>query len=281
MSFKENLQIQTSGVILGVQENTYRLKSWFESLFPWQRLLLIVLIVLMIPGYFAVRYGLELVMVRQYSQKALVAHPAFSNPENLAQSNVNIVANPNGSFSAYAQVQNPNLDLAVEQLRYSFNFFNNSNQQVYTTSGVSYLLPDQRRWLVVPRIETTDLISRAELVIEEPVWQKRLTVPEVELRMNEPYSYQQDSPLATITEGSVINNSPYSLRQVSLVLVLYGASNQVLAVSSREEFTLRPYERRAYLMQWPGINRSAVSRIGLEAYTNSLDPNNLTVTDNP
>lgn len=279
MSLKENLQIQTSGVVLGVQENAFRLKTWYESLFPWQRVLLIILLALMIPGFFTVRYGLELVMVRQYSQNALVAHPAYSSPEDIKQTKVSIIANPNNTFSAYALVENPNLDLASEELRYTFNFFNSSNQQVYTSSGVSYLLPNQKRWLVVPRVETLEVLSRAELEIEDPAWQKRLSVPEVELKMNEPYTYQQESPLATITEGSVINNSPYSLRQVSLVVVLYGANNQVLAVSTREEYTLRPYERRAYIMQWPGINRSAVTKIGLEAYTNSLDPNNLTVSD--
>ncbi len=279
MSLKENLQIQTSGVVIGVQENTYRLKTWYQSLFTWQRVLLIILFVLMIPGFFAIRYGLELVLLRQYGQNALVAHPAFNNPQELTQTKVTIIPNANGTVSAYAIVENPNLDLAAEELRYSFNFFNFSNQQVYTSTGVSYLLPDQKRWLVVPRVDTNEPISRAELVIEKPIWQKRLTVPEVELRMNEPYTYQQDSPLATITEGSVINNSPYSLNQVSLVLVLYGENNQVVAISTREEFTLQPYERRAYLLQWPGLNRSAVTRIGLEAYTNSLDPNNLTVSD--
>lgn len=279
MSLKENLQIQTSGVVIGVQENTYRLKTWYQSLFTWQRVLLIILFVLMIPGFFAIRYGLEFVLLRQYGQNALVAHPAFNNPQELTQTKVSIIPNANGTVSAYAIVENPNLDLAAEELRYSFNFFNFSNQQVYTSTGVSYLLPDQKRWLVVPRVDTNEPISRAELVIEKPVWQKRLTVPEVELRMNEPYTYQQDAPLATITEGSVINNSPYSLNQVSLVLVLYGENNKVVAISTREEFTLQPYERRAYLLQWPGLNRSAVTRIGLQAYTNSLDPNNLTVSD--
>lgn len=281
MSLKENLQIQTSGVAIGVQENAFRFKTWYQSLFGWQRALFIFLMVLLIPGYFAVRYGLELVLLRQYGQNALVAHPAFNNPEQLSQTKVTIVPNPNGTVSAYAIVKNPNLDLAAEELRYSFNFYNSRNQQVYTSSGVAYILPNQSRWLVVPRVESTDPISRSELVIDEPNWQKRLTVPEVELRMNEPYTYQQDSPLATITEGSVINNSPYSLQQVSLVLVLYGENNQVLAMSSREEFTLQPYERRAYLLQWPGLNRSSVSRIGLEAYTNSLDPDNLTVRETP
>lgn len=280
MSIKENIQIQTGGVVIGVQESAFKVKTWFFALQKWQRVLLILLVALMIPGSIAIRYGLELVLLRQYSQQALVAQPAFTDPEPLSKSKVSIIQNSTGTSSAYAIVRNSNLDLAIEQLRYTMKFYNSKNQQIQTSTGTTFMLPDQQRWLVVPRIETNEAIASAELSFADPAWQKRLSLPEVELRMTEPYTYQQEVPPATVTEGSVINNSPYSLRQVSLVLVLYGKNNEVLAVTSREEFTLQPYERRAYILQWPGIVRSNVSRIGLEAYTNTLDPANLTVSSN-
>jgi hypothetical protein len=277
MSLKENLQVQTGGVVVGVQEGAFSLKQWYLNLYQWQKVLLIILFVTMIPGVVIVRYGVELVLLRQYGQEALVAHPAFNDPDQLSVSKVNIITNPNGTLSAYAIVKNPNLDLGADDLGYTFNFMDSSGAIVYTTSGSTYLLPDQQRWIVVPRVDSQASITKAELKFEDPVWQKKLNLPEVELRMNEPYSYQQDSPLATITEGSVINNSPYGLRQVSLVLVLYGAGNEVIGVTSREEFTLKPYERRAYIVQWPGIARAEVTRLGLEAYTNTLDPTNLSI----
>jgi hypothetical protein len=278
MSLKDNLQVQMSGATLGAQEGAYRITSWFRNLVKWQRFLIVTAFILMIPGYFVVRYGVELVMVSQYGREALVAHSAFTDPDPLVVSRVNLLTNPNGTLSAYATVRNPNLDLGLDNQRYTVNFFNSSNQQVYTSSGSLYLLPDQQRWLVVPRVESSEQITSAEIEFEQPNWQKRLTVPEVELRMSEPFTYQQDSPAATVTEGAVINGSPYSLRQVSLVLVLYGSNNQVLAVTAREEFSLQPFERRAFIIQWPGINRGAVARIGMEAYTNSLDATNLTVS---
>ncbi len=280
MSLKENLQIQTSGAALAAQESAYKFKTWFLSLYTWQRALLWMLLLLLLPGSLLIRYGLELVLVRQYAQQAVVAQPAFSNPDPISQSKVNLIQNSIGTTSAYAVIKNPNLDLAVEQLRYTMTFLNSRNQPVQTATGTIYLLPDQQRWLVVPRIESADPIVSAELKFVEPVWQKRLSLQEVELRMTEPYTYQQESPYATVTEGAVINNSPFDLRQVTLVLVLYGSNNEVLAVTSREEFTLKPYERRAYIIQWPGIDRSQVNRIGLESYTNTLDPANLTVSAN-
>ncbi|HAG27762.1 TPA: hypothetical protein DCG61_03200, partial [Patescibacteria group bacterium] len=64
MSLKDNLQVEAQSVVVGANEGVWKLKTWFEGLLRWQRILLIILIVLMIPGYFAVRYGLELVLVR-------------------------------------------------------------------------------------------------------------------------------------------------------------------------------------------------------------------------
>ena len=281
MSLKDNLQVEAQSVVVGANEGVWKLKTWFEGLLLWQRILLIILIVLMIPGYFAVRYGLELVLVRQYARQALVAHSAFTDPNPLVVSRVNIIRNSNDTVSGYLTVRNPNLDLGLDNARYTINFLDSASQIVFTSTGSLYLLPDQQRWIVVPRVESTNQITSAEIKFGELNWQKRLEIPQVELRMNEPFTYQQESPLATVTEGAVVNNSPYSLRQVSLVVVLYGANNQVLAVTSREEYSLQPFERRAYIIQWPNVNRSAITRIGLEAYTNTLDPTNLTVATNP
>ncbi|HMR55439.1 MAG TPA: hypothetical protein PKD34_02495 [Candidatus Doudnabacteria bacterium] len=281
MSLKDNLQVEAQSVSVGAQEGVWKIKTWFWGLLRWQRISLIVLIVLMIPGYFAVRYGLELILIRQYARQALVAHSAFTDPSPLVVSRVNIIRNSNDTVSGYLTVRNPNLDLGLDNDRYTINFLDNANQIVYTSTGSLYLLPDQQRWIVVPRVESSSQIASAEIEFGELNWQKRLEVPEVELRMNEPFTYQQESPLATVTEGAVVNNSPYSLRQVSLVVVLYGANNQVLAVTSREEYSLEPFERRAYIIQWPNVNRSAVTRIGLEAYTNTLDATNFTVVNNP
>jgi len=281
MSLKDNLQVEAQSVVVGANEGVWKLKTWFEGLLRWQRILLIILIVLMIPGYFGVRYGLELVLVRQYARQALVAHSAFTDPNPLVVSRVNIIRNSNDTVSGYLTVRNPNLDLGLDNARYTINFLDSASQIVFTSTGSLYLLPDQQRWIVVPRVESTNQITSAEIKFGELNWQKRLEIPQVELRMNEPFTYQQESPLATVTEGAVVNNSPYSLRQVSLVVVLYGANNQVLAVTSREEYSLQPFERRAYIIQWPNVNRSAITRIGLEAYTNTLDPTNLTVATNP
>lgn len=276
-SLKENIEIQTGGAVLAAQEGLYKSKQTFFGLPLWERVLLIIVVVSLVPGYTIVRYGTELVLTKLNARESLVAQPSFSIPEPLEVGKVSVIKNSNDTYSAYATVTNPNLDLALPNLKYTFKFNTSSAEQVATQGGQNYLLPDQQKLIVAPRVVSSQAITSATLEIEEPEWQKRLTVPEVELRMAEPYVYEEVNPLATIVEGSVVNNSEFALNQASLVIVLYGENNKVLAVSQREEYTIKPYERRAYRLSWPGISRASVKKVDLKAYTNLLDETNLSL----
>lgn len=274
---QENLKVQYGGLVVTIQDGIFRVKQWFTGLPKWERVVLITLLVLLIPGLFAVRYGSELFYTKSYNQLALAAHPAFNTPDPLVVGTAKVVQNSNDASSAYVEVTNPNLDLALESLNYTFHFFNSSHEEITTTSGKTYMLPNQKKWIVVSKVSSLQPISSAtfEVTDQQLNWQKRLDLPDVNLKMSEPYIYQEINPLSTSAEGAVVNNSPYNLSQVSLLLVLYDKNNQVLAVSTREEFSLTAFERRAYKLQWPGIYRSDVAKIDLQAYTNTLDPTNI------
>lgn len=279
-SLKENLEVQSQGAVLAAQESAYNVKQRFFNLPAWERYLLIVAVALIVPGYFAVRYGTELVMTKQYARDSLSSQPAFEDPDPLQSSKVNIISNPGGSYTAYAVITNPNLDLALPDLRYTFKFFDSTGEQVNAVNGQTYLLPDEEKWVIAPRVNSLANITSGKIEFEEPNWQKRLNLADVELRMSEPYVYEELSPQATVAEGTVVNNSEFNLKQASLVLVLYDKNNKVVAVTQREEYTLQPFERRAYKLSWPGIPRQQVNRIELRAYTNILDESNLFVKSN-
>lgn len=274
-SLKENLQVQTSGVVLGVQEMALNAKNRFMQLRPVWRWLLLIVFFALIPGSIITRYSTEAVWTNLYSRNSLTAQPSFANPSKLQVGKVSIVANANNTYSAYAIVQNPNLDLGLDELPYTFTFYDSSGKQISETTGKTYLLPNQKSWLVVPRISSTAVISSGKISVGELKWQKRLSLPTVDLKMTEPYLYSQDLPPATVAEGAVVNNSPYTISSVELLVVFYDASGNVLAITPRQERSLEAYERRAYKLSWVGLDRSRVAKVGLEAYTNTMDPNNL------
>lgn len=277
--FQENLKVQYSGFVLAIQDGIFKFRQWFTGLPKWERTAFITLLFLLIPGLISVRYGSELFFTKSYNRAAIAAHPAFNISESLKVGSAKIVKNSNNSITAYVEVTNPNLDLALESLDYTFHFLNSAKEEVTTSSGKTYLLPDQKKWIVVSKVQSSEEITQATIEIPKELdWQKRLDLPGVDLKMSEPYVYEEVNPLATVAEGSVVNSSPFDLNQVSLLLVLYGKNNRVLAVTTREEYNVKAFERRAYKLQWPGIYNADIVKVDLQAYTNTLEPENISAS---
>jgi hypothetical protein len=75
-----------------------------------------------------------------------------------------------------------------------------------------------------------------------------------------------------------VNRSPYDLGKVTLLFQLKDATGKVVAVSSRDEFTLLKGERRAYVQPWPGLQSSLISQVIVRATTDVFDPKNLSTS---
>ena len=113
------------------------------------------------------------------------------------------------------------------------------------------------------------------MAIDKPVFQKRIRLVKVSLQAPQPNNYNQSDPPALVTEGNVYNDSPYSLKSVTLKFILYDGFGKVVTVSSRTEYSMRPYERRSYKHLWSYINSREIGSVKVIADTNTLDPENI------
>ncbi len=273
---KETIKVQSEAAVIGLEQAGVSAKNKLWDMPPVKRYLILGLIIGFIPALLLVRYGSEQIMGLRYARQALSAHPSFNAAQNPTVGAVKIVSNPTGIYSAYVEVTNPNLDLAAPAITYSIAFSNGSGQTIFTSTGSFYLLPDEKKTLVIPRIEASEAITTGTIKLGEVKWQKKISLPEVALKVSEPILYEETNPLTFVAEGSVINNSPYALGTVRLVFVLHGANNQVVGVSQRDEFRLPAFGRRAYKQLWPGLYQADVRKVQVTAYTNTLDPQNIT-----
>lgn len=274
---KENLQVQTQETILTAQQAGFSFKNSFQMMAKWKRVLVLTLVIALVPGYLLARFGIEQLLRLQYARQALVAHPGFSAATDPVIGAVTLIKNPTGNWSAYALVTNPNLDLAAEHLNYTVAFQTGNGREVYRTTGTTYLLPNEKRYIVIPRIESTEQLSSGTLTLGEVDWQKKLSIPEVSLKASEPITYEELNPLAFFAEGAVVNNSPYDLSAVRLVFLLFDQNNKTIGVSQRDEFTLPAFARRAYKQQWPGLYQADVRRVQVIVTTNTLDSQNIKI----
>jgi hypothetical protein len=274
---KETLQVNVQGAVIGAQEGGFSFINQLNSLPRWKRLLILAIAILIIPGYLVARFGTELYLSQQYAKAATSAHAAFTTAQDPVIGKMTIIPNPNNTYSGVVLVTNPNIELSATGVTYTATF-TGSGKTVATSNGTLYLLPNEKKYLVFPKIESgTSAVTGGTITVSKPNWQKRLNIPEISLRASEPLLYDEANPLTFVAEGSIINDSPYQIGSARIVFLLYNDANEIIGVSQRDEFKLLPFGRRAYKQLWPGIYRSEVKKVQVIPVTNSMDPTNISV----
>lgn len=281
-SIKETIEVNVQGAILGVEEGGFSFANQFSNIPRWKRLLILAVAILIIPAYLGARVGTEQFLNQKYGREALTAHGAFNAALDPVIGEMTIIRNPNNSYSGVVLITNPNIDLAATDIDYTISFLNSSKQAVYTTTGTMYLLPNEKKYIVVPKVDSTSSgVVSGTITLAEVNWQKKLNVPDIKLRATEPISKEEVNPLTFVAEGSIINDSPYQVGSARIVFLLYNDANEIIGVSQRDEFRLLPFGRRAYKQLWPGLYANQVKKVQVIPTTNSLDPQNITIDTEP
>lgn len=245
--------------------------------FVW---LMAVAVLSIIPGYYVAKSLSRKIWTARYRQGAILAKPSFTNPKEPKISEVTITTSGPGSYSAIAQISNQNLDLSVDKVPYSFVFYNAQKQEIQRYSDTLFLLPNQTKYITAPAFSPLEKIAYANFELPKDLpWQKRLTIPAVNLAASQPQTFQQSSPQAFVVQGDFLNNSPYTLTKVRLTFVLFDTSGRIIGVSQRDEFTVTPFERRAYKQLWPNMAADNLGNALVTADSDSLDPGNISAPE--
>ncbi len=268
---------------LGVIEAELETQKALNRLPPLLKWLVIAVIVGSVPLYFATKSISKNIWLKKYQADLLTAKPSFTDPKAPDIGKISLTTLGANTYAAVVKITNPNLDLAADQVLYHFDFYNAQKQLLYSSPPDKlFLLPNQSKYLSLPRFSASERVTTGELVLPNSLpWQKRLTIPKVELLTSAPNVYHQFAPEAFVVEGDFTNKSPYTLKQVRLTFVLFGNNNEIIGTSQRDEFTVNPFERRNYKQLWPNVNASNLVSVKVFADTDTLDKNNLGTTALP
>lgn len=253
--------------------------SFVEALYtfpPVQRVILIFGIIMIVPGYWLFRVGANTVYGYQYKSYEVQARPSFTNPQSLQASTVTVLPAA-GGFMGYVKVQNPNLDISATAAQYHVRFFNANGQQSYETTGSFYVPAGKDAYVVIPRFISREAVTTAQLEVTGVRWQKKLSTLQVSLNAPAPAVFEETGGVRL--EGVVTNASPYKINSVRIVMFLYDANNKIVGVGERVESTVLPNQRRAYVMNFPGITKSQFVRTLPVVDTNTADSQNINAND--
>ncbi|HYV33896.1 MAG TPA: hypothetical protein VE973_03555, partial [Candidatus Limnocylindria bacterium] len=184
---KTDLKIFKDKMSLEVQEAEFGILSGFRGLPKYLRWSLVSMAVAIIPAYFIAFFISQKVWVDSYAQTLPIARPSFSQVYDLQKSAISVINLGQGSFAAIVKITNPNLDVALSNAPYKFIFYNAQKQEIYKSSGILYILPDETKYLTVPAFTPTDVIAYTDIQLPDTLpWQKRLKIPKVNLQRSTP-----------------------------------------------------------------------------------------------
>lgn len=273
---KETIQVNAQGALLGVQEGGFSFVNQFGQLPRWKRIIILTIAIAIIPGYLIARFGTEQYLAQKYGRGALTAQAAFNTAQDPLVGDMQIIRNPNNTYSGVVLITNPNIELSANGITYTATFLSSGKQTLYSTNGTFFLLPNEKKYIVIPRIDSGAVaVASGSIEMSNINWQKRLNIPDVALRASEPLLYDEANPLTFVAEGSIINDSPYQIGAARIVFLLFDEANKIIGVSQRDESRLLPFGRRAYKQLWPGLYRSQVRKVQVIPTTNTLDPQNI------
>lgn len=177
----------------------------------------------------------------------------------------------NGLFDIVAEINNPNPKWGAENIYYTFSFLNRLEQEVKKIEGVTYILPNESKYILITSVNLLNSVSDIKLTIHEIKWRKlqdfvslELNIDNIDLKI-----LKDNSRFDTKLTAVIINNSNFGLTDIRIRAVLYDLEGDIVGVNGTSIQSVREDEERVAEMFWTNlIPNQDVSRIIVEAYSN-------------
>ena len=174
-------------------------------------------------------------------------------------------------YDAGARLRNPNQNYGVGKIPYQFKFYNSAGAEIAQRSGITYILPNQTKYLVETRIYSDQKITSAELIVSEDIeWQKFKEYQSPELVIKDKIY----SSLYTQASGVVLNNSNYDFNDIIVDVLLFDKNDQVVGLRTTVINTLKAGDDRKFLVVWQEEFDKEIGDKIMEAETNVFDSSN-------
>jgi hypothetical protein len=270
--------LQKQKIELEIQEKELEAAEFVGSFSNAKRVTLIILTLLIIPGYFLAKFATAQILLYQFDKSKVTAHPAVvtSLPIEVVKGQSKLLPVTDTNYSAYALIQNPNRDLVATDVSYTFRFLDENGKVLHSVSEKTSLLPGARKYLIVPNVRINKTPNSVKVEFGDIQWKKRLSITEVVLQKSIPQFGRQSSPLGFFVEGTIRNNSVYNLRSILISGIVRDSEGEIIAVSQYKADAVTTKESREYRLFWPlDIADKVTNTPEIIVETNVLDPNNL------
>ena len=184
-------------------------------------------------------------------------------------------------YDLVAQIKNPNQNYGSGQIPYQFELYDNQDNLVAQSSGSTFILPNQTKYLVQMRVEGSSPVNKIKLSFGQFEWREikddyqppQLVVQQKEFRLlsSEELGFSQ-------ARAILVNKSNFDFDEVSIDILLFDTDRSLLALNIAEIRTFLSGQKRDFFATWFSEVEGQVAFLEIEAETNIFDPANFLPT---
>lgn len=225
--------------------------------------------------YLGVVLGVAYLIARPYLPERVATRPELEALSVVRT--VFFIRSAEGTVDLGAEVRNPNASWGVKDFRYEFIMRDPTGRELGRVAGDSFIMPGETRWIVLPggtatfpliRLPRTGELASVTFEIKPIVagaWQ--------EVR---PFAVEASVATKNVRfqrltlSGEIENRSSFTLGEVEIIGMLFGADNEPVAIGRTIVRTVTPQETRAFFVTWPQAPAGTSVRSAAYAYANFL-----------
>jgi hypothetical protein len=171
-----------------------------------------------------------------------------------------------GRYDALIRVYNPNDIAGASTFAYKIDLKDASGRVLASRTGKSYILPQERKYIMEMNMETTSQPTTLETTFSEIEWERFSGYqerPNINI-YNKYYGLVSDGINYGKASGLVSNESQYDFRSIVIRVILRDKGGKVLAFNSTEQRTMKSREEREFQLIWPTAFPGTVEKYEME-----------------
>jgi hypothetical protein len=184
-----------------------------------------------------------------------------------------IISTSENNFDLVAEIKNPNNNWGAKSIGYTLDIYNKQDENIVSKQGFLYILPQENKYIVEPKIFLEEEPERVEFKIISTSWQRLGGFRDLALRIRDKKIQVGEDTQSRIS-GVISNNTNYDLNKVELVGIIFDAEKEIIAAGKTEVTTLLRNENRYFEINWPQSITEENIFYEIRVYTDVFSPEN-------
>jgi hypothetical protein len=248
MALSDNERIQEAVLMAQEKSQAIGKKVWYG---------LGLTIVLIVPVYYVLKFGFVTLLMQTYREPKIIYTEAIKEPLQVLETKFFKLTD--NTYSGYVKIKNLNLEWGVKSQTYTAEFKTVGGTVLTKAQGTTYILPASEKIIVFSRFTANQTPYEVIFKLGETQFTHK---PEIDVDLGLERTTISYPSSGMIVYAGVKNNTPYTLKQINLPMVVYDNTNKIVGVNYTFINDVLSNETRTFQYSWPAkINGAARAEI--------------------